>query len=311
MRGCLCASFVATWTMALSAAAYPPDVVKAVQSILDNARTGQVAPGTAWQDIRDILLKHNIARTTMVHPDQVMIHPSNRGGLGVNAYNVHSNGAKIKSQGVVSSELEKAVVVEASPAPDTKAAQVAFNTNLINRSKNMLAPLNGSELYLSLGTGHTICFFRAVDARCPTPELSLADKEGRLNPTTMCGDLRWSEAAKSGWKMLVLPWQVEALFPELPNMVQRTLNGVNNVASPQSELECCKSIAEFYEMAEQKNEEAWQRCLEAVGMTEPPCKHYLAKVALTPITSQRRFFYEGFKGFGGEDSRVGCRWPRP
>ena len=184
---------------------YPADLVQAVADFIEKSRIGEMAPGTAWMDIRDKLLEAKIARIDVVHPREVMVSRANRGGLGVNPYNVHRQLACNKFNGVDIEELEKAVIIELSPVPTERAKHVTFNQRLIARSKEMLAPLNGSELYASVGTGHGIQGYRSTAACCKTPEPSLQDKDKRLNPSTMCHDHRFKTAYEDGWKMLKLP----------------------------------------------------------------------------------------------------------
>ena len=46
----------------------------------------------------------------------------------------------------------------------------------------MLAPLTGkAEIVLSVGTGHTTAFFRAVKFGCKTPINEMAHENGKLN----------------------------------------------------------------------------------------------------------------------------------
>ena len=140
---------------------YSTAICRTEEETITKARKGALPPATAWQDIKDTLIEERIARVATVKPGLVLVHMQNRGGLGVNPFNVHRNGAKIKSNGVVTEELEKAVVIEISPSPTVAAKQHAFNVDLILRSKGLLAPMNGSEIYLSLGSGHTIKFLSA------------------------------------------------------------------------------------------------------------------------------------------------------
>ena len=70
---------------------------------------------TKWNKIVTILRQHNISYKRLLRNVEVIVHPRNRGGLGVNAHNVHKNSAAIKIQRylkgyVVSRKMEKKII---------------------------------------------------------------------------------------------------------------------------------------------------------------------------------------------------------
>ena len=252
------------------------DVESQVKALIDAQRSGATAPVTAWNDVKEILVTNKIAYYMTIHSSLVMVHKANRGGLGVNAYNMNRNGARIMKSGVSIDELEKAVVEELSSDPQMRAEQVAFNVRLIQNSANMLAKLKGGERFASLGTGHTIQFFRAAAAQCVTPEKELQDLSGKLNPHAMSKkDHRFGQASQDGWKMLVLPSQCGKVWPMIADLAQRALNGGNNVASQSTELEIARTIAGFWEHSKDAD---FQQCIDGAAMNSPPCSPYIDKV---------------------------------
>ena len=254
---------------------FPSELVSFVQGRIDDARSGKQPPISAWQDCRERLEQEKVARKEVHLPDEVMVHPCNRGGLGVNAYNVHRTGKMIHAIGCDISELERACAFERLPMEPQRSKQTSANEKLIAASKGMLAPLSGAEKLCSVGTGHTTQFFKAAKAGCKTPEANLADSSGKLNCESLGRDARFQKALQCGWTWTVLPWQAEVVWPLLPDLAQRALNASQNVACLMSELEVCVTIAEFAEL--KPKDSSFQDCVDAVAQNEPPCSVHNAK----------------------------------
>ena len=117
-----------------------------------------------WHMIKNVFLKAKIAYYLILHTSYIMTHPKNRGGLGLNAHNVHINGNTIRSVGADSSELARATCFELSHDEATRSKQLKFNKDLTDSSGGLLAPITGEERYLSVGCGHTAAFCRAANA---------------------------------------------------------------------------------------------------------------------------------------------------
>jgi hypothetical protein len=131
-------------------------------------------PVTLWGIIRQILFHHKIMYTVQkASPNLFVVHPHNRGKLGVNPFNCHRNGAIIKRVGANLKLLEQATAFELPPL-GTKEREVilANHSKIVARSKGLLAPLNGSERFASVGTGHTVQFCKAAIAGCKTNHYS-------------------------------------------------------------------------------------------------------------------------------------------
>lgn len=252
------------------ALAYPADVVASVKRVLEDTAAGPVA---AWKLIEKTLKSHNILYTTVISPEHVLCHPSNRGQLGLNPRTAHRTGSRILAIGCDRSELEKAVCIEICPEKTGRDFQVAFNMDLVQRSGGLLAPVSGAERYMSLGGGHAIAFFRACLHGCDTSEASIADTEGKLNLSTFSHkDATFAECTR-GWQVTVLPWLVQQTWPTLPSLVQRALNASQNVAEHQTELETMCTIAEYADQAKDENPN-WDECIAAAISSRPPCASY-------------------------------------
>jgi hypothetical protein len=250
---------------------YKTTTVDFVQGLIDKVLSGNMAPKTALKDILEHLSEHNIVLQQKLTVEQVMVHPANRGGLGLNAYNAHANGEKILDIGVDEEELEKAMAFQRMPLEPLRSEQLAFNQRLVDSSKGMLSPLTGKEEVCSVGTGHTAAFFKAINAGCATPQTKLQDAAGRLSKEALCNrDKRLQTALTSGWTWQVLPWQCQIQWPRLPDLAQRALNASQNVASLMSELEVVVTIAELD--ATRTDASDFNDCVTAVARNNPPCK---------------------------------------
>ena len=119
--------------------------------------------------ILKVLTDQNVAYYVCEQPTAFLVHPSNIGGLMLNAFDVHDKGNTMLKVGVQLSKLTDSVAFELSRDDVKRKQQVEKNANLIATSNNMLAPLTGSERYLTVGTSHTVAFCKAVMAGCKTP----------------------------------------------------------------------------------------------------------------------------------------------
>ena len=117
-----------------------------------------------WNKIIDVLSKAKLVTTRVCKLSELLVHPRNRSGLGVNAFNAHANLAVIKAVGADRKELKKATAFELCPLGDTQQAQLAFNHRLVEQSDGLLSPVCGSERLLTVACSHTVAGFRAVAA---------------------------------------------------------------------------------------------------------------------------------------------------
>jgi hypothetical protein len=255
--------------MAAKPSFYAARVVDFVDQKIQDARTG-TPPMTAFKDIMEMLEEQQISYKQCLAVEEVQVHPANRGGLGINAFNAHRTGASIKSIGVDPDELSKAVAFENMPMEPAKSHQRVVNEKLIEGAKGMLSKLTGREKVCSVGTGHCTAFFRAAKAGCRTPQPTLQDATGNLNAESLSKDPRMKSCLHRGWVWTVLPWQAEVTWPGLPDLAQRALNAGQNVASLMSEFEVCCTIAEFDMLKPEGS--TFESCVAAVAMNHPPCK---------------------------------------
>ena len=80
-----------------------------------------------------MLQQRGVAYKACAAPKAFLVHPSNRGSLGVNAFGMHRKGAQILRMGVDPTQLRRLTAWELSHEADHKARQVAFTQNLALR----------------------------------------------------------------------------------------------------------------------------------------------------------------------------------
>ena len=185
---------------------YNADVVDRGWAIFEDPTMGPIMKKNKFED----LLKEDnaIEELDWMHPSKVLVHPSNRTGLGVNAFNAHRNAAMILKVGADLSLLQ-AWVIQMSPKRDVRAKQVAFNQVLIDLSRGLLAPINGDERVLSVSTGHTFAICRAANNRCKTSAPTLADADGLIDAQRMRNDIVFATMLEKGWPAKEVSWQAE------------------------------------------------------------------------------------------------------
>ena len=252
---------------------YNVQMVMQVQTVIDDAYKGDVAPLSAVYDIFETLLAKGHAKKVRLHPSEVGVHPSNRGTFGLNGYNCHRNGNEIDVVGCDVNELSKAMAFEVSGLPADRAKQLAFNKKVIDGSSGLLAPLCGREGYLSVGTGHFTGWVRAINHGCRTPFKSLAEN-GKLSADRFKQkDKRMAVCLEHGWDWYVFPWQAEVAWPTLPDLCQRALNASHGVSSRSTELECMMWFAEAYKGKDDAT--TFKDISKMLTMASPPCASYM------------------------------------
>ena len=136
---------------------------------------------TVWNEAVSLLRELGLAHCETLRPDVLLCHPCNRGGLGLSGPNSHETAGRVLTAGADYKELSRAAAFGISPL--AREQQLAFNERLVARSKGYLAPLNGQERFLTIGTGHTAAAARAFNAGCASgsPKLQKYLLDGKLS----------------------------------------------------------------------------------------------------------------------------------
>lgn len=184
-----------------------PQVKVKVQQMLDDSSLGNLAK---WKKISAYLLEEKVMFQQQLTADELIIHPQNRGGMGVQVYNMHSKGKRILECGCDISLLNGSTCVEMHPNQSKKQAQCQVTAKLHQNHPDFIAPVSGKERFLSLSASHVSQFFKAMVLGCKSPEEDLVDpKSGRMSVASHAHDQEFYKAATQGWTWTVVPWYVE------------------------------------------------------------------------------------------------------
>ena len=194
-----------------------------------------------------ILKSHGLAWSQQLQANSLLVHPLNRGGLGVNGYSCHAKGAALWASGFDSAYLHSSTCFleaitlmyllfmlrmllkfkrqgfELAVDSSIREKQLLFNKSMVNQSSGLLAPVGTQERYMSVSSGHTCQFVKACLHGCPTPEATLADNSGKLNKETLGRDPEFKKLLEAGWQWTVVSSRVEQQWPSLPRLAERAM----------------------------------------------------------------------------------------
>ena len=226
-----------------------------------------------------LLKEMNLIQELDVHPNQVLCHPCNRSGLGLNPHNAHRTGAKVQSIGADRKQLDT-YLFTLPPAGEVADKHIKFNEDLVKIANGMLAPVNGHELYTSVAGGHFEAFCRAAIAGCKTNQKNIMDDQGKIDVGKLKNDFVFKQLLEKGWKCTIINYHAEEIFPSLPDFIQRAKNAHNSIASESSETQVCVSINEFASNMEKLGHDVdWDKCIAAATTGNPPCSDYAEVLA--------------------------------
>ena len=228
-------------------------VVDAVRKHLADSSRGALA---RWNDIWVVLEEAKITYVKTLLPGEVMVHPRNRGGTGLNAHEAHRTLSNVLSAGCDLEHLKKATCFELNPN-DGSARQGAidFNQELIDRADGLLPDLTGAERCLSVSCSHWTAACRATIAGCRTEEEFLQDDEGRLNKIKLGKDKVFNSILEKGFPWRIVPFICDEVFgEELADLAQDALNAEQAAFNRPSELQSMLSIAVALEKPKTKDD---------------------------------------------------------
>ena len=136
---------------------------------------------TAFHEFMDFVRGLGVTYKVVIHPRLLLVHPDNRNGLMMNARDVHKKAATMLKAGMQTPEGTLAVELCPVDGDPLRQRHIDANKSLVERSEPYLAPVNGSERYSTMATGHCGQFGKAVHAARPTPEAILQDDSGCLS----------------------------------------------------------------------------------------------------------------------------------
>ncbi|CAK0801107.1 unnamed protein product [Prorocentrum cordatum] len=179
-----------------------------------------------------------------IEPKFVLARSANRGGLLLSPHNVHRNAARIHAAGADMRQLSNAVCIELGVNSPVRWQHVAKNKVLVDRADGLLAPVNGSERYVTVGCGHTTAFCKlaGVQGRTSEKSLQMADSD-TIDVQKLSQNAQIKAMIEKGWAWEVVPSIIDELFPGFASVAQKALNTQNHIGTEVGELETCMTLA--------------------------------------------------------------------
>ena len=204
-----------------------------------------VTANEQFQKLLECLRSHQF----LYHVDSInakffLVHKANRGGLLLSPHNVHRNAGRIHKCGADLKQLTNALCMELQAHGKVREEHLAKNELLIERAAGLLAPINGSERYLTLGCGHTTAFCKqaAIGGRTSEKGLQLDGTEN-IDVQKICSNPNFSTMLLVGWYWEVVPAIIDEMFPAFAPIAQKALNTQNHISTEVGELETCMILA--------------------------------------------------------------------
>ncbi|CAK0877885.1 unnamed protein product [Prorocentrum cordatum] len=168
-----------------------------------------------------------------LRPHQVDIHPSNKYGLGIKAYEVHRLGAKIARNKFSFATTAGSVCTE------DKNGTIAQYTQEFQRLSNLFGKSPPESIIAgSVSSGHTNQFPVACLERVETKEKTLFDIDGRINTGQIQSkDKHFEKALGTGLRWLMVKKEAEECWPKLPFLIQSAKQATGQVQSEETHFE--------------------------------------------------------------------------
>ncbi|CAE7426244.1 unnamed protein product [Symbiodinium sp. CCMP2592] len=211
--------------------AVPESIVFEVQTIMD----GEMPLNSKTEAILACLENAGLASKQRLLPRHLLIHPDNRSQSMLSYHDVWSKRLAMSMVGFNIKLVEGTTIAfTMSTEPEKRAMQLAKNKALIDNAMGHLAPMNGSEGYLTIGGSHTVAYLRCIENGVTGPSA-----ESSTHPKS---DAIW-RAISDGWTWVTISSAVEDAIPILPSFLQSSLNSANSIQKNVSELEVAMLLA--------------------------------------------------------------------
>jgi hypothetical protein len=219
-----------------------------------------------------LLLDSGLAVKQWLSPDNVAVHPLNRDNYGVNPKDCHALMKDIFSLGW-SFEQVHAVAVEIA-SEEERLKTYDFNRILCQGSAGLLPAATPADQIkaASVTCGHTNSGLRAIRARvcCEYPELSM---ESQFSPEKIrLKDSEFGRAIDNGLQWTVISAKVVLECPGLVTMLQAAGNAPGQIQKAENEIQVMMRLhATAKTCRDAAGQVDWQRVLQVVSRTKPPC----------------------------------------
>ena len=248
--------------MAISA-----EVKVEIAKLINDAKSGNKLVSSV-AGIIDLLEKHQLAWRQRIHASQVGVHPHNSDGVGVSVSETHSLIDDILAVGFSKEEAGKSVCIEVGP---TDGHIKDFNQRLTATSNGKLGSLQMTMRYASVAGSHL-----NAGINCWLQGLPHDGKVGTSNGCLSQAmlkeqDLLYWDACEHGLQWLVISSQVPPEFPELPHLLQSSMNVASHLSRAESELQLLRKIwaAVIAQMGQGKSTITWNDVKTSVLRSKP------------------------------------------
>ena len=187
------------------------------------------------------LVEVEVARWITAHSSEIVVHPCNRDGYGVNPTDVHLILSDIAATGWADI-LFRGVLTDVSAEVEEHVFK--SNTALVASSNNLLAEINRSKMkWMSLWGSHTNQGIRCVLDRIQTKDASLA-MDGRLSlHRIQQKDAALANVISHGARWLHIPSSFLNKYPGLDRIIQSAGNTTTNISKSEHDLQMLRKIA--------------------------------------------------------------------
>ena len=204
-----------------------PEVPKAFKADVQSTIDADMPIVSKVKKILSKLQNEQLVNKIVVRCEEVLIHPKNRSGLLVNAFDSHRTLVTVLTIGGDRDQLTYSYAFQRPQKTSQYDKYVDTNRKLVAASGGMLAEVTGKERYFSVGGGHWVSAMKAAKASCSTTVAGLGDSNGRINLARCRQDEEIKAMMDEGWSWNILDAVCEETWPELPDLFQRALNSFN------------------------------------------------------------------------------------
>ena len=213
----------------------PEDIEALARQAVETQAAGLV------EKFLDQLVDSGIGHRARIPCSKLVVAMCNRGGYGVNGFDVQDNTSDIASTHWYD-KLFKGVCtdIDAGEFDDL----MAFNIEQVAAANGLLAEVEPNKAtYQTLCGGHTTQGMKAVEARCPhwDDDLTL---DGRLSIIMVAEKSpAYAEAIRMGAEYTIVPSWVLKKFPGLDNAIQAAGNTGQNIAKAVNDPQMLQRVA--------------------------------------------------------------------
>ena len=224
-----------------------PSLQRALEGVRDDEN---LAINLKLSKVCQLLSENGLLYEQHLAPSCLTVHPQSRSGLMLNnAFDVHEKGLLALKMGFQVSKVSESFCFEMSSKKEERDKQVGAMRALVTASERKLAPVNGTERFMSVSCSHISQFLKAVGCgQCVTENEELG--ESFLTVETLeaqfPSDHHFQSMVRNGWQWRCIKSEVEECCPWMPQLLQAALNSGNEISKQSTEMEIALSLAYTY-----------------------------------------------------------------